>query len=359
MNENFYIVIMAGGSGTRLWPMSRCDQPKQFQNLCGKKSLIQETYQRIKDLVPKKNIYVSLVKNILEPSRQQLKEILQENFIVEAEARNTGPAMAYAAAHIAQKNPQAIVITLPSDHAIEKLPQFQKSLITVLGFVQKNPEYLATVGIKPTSPNTGMGYIKIGKKIPHSKLHLVDCFVEKPDLVKAKAYLKSGKFLWNASFFCWRADKLLGMYQLYAPDIFRLIEKIRPNLAKKGRSKKIENLYKMMPQVPIDIAIAEKTKKIAVLPANLEWSDIGNWTTLYEFLTKKTGNHTISRGNHIGFEDTNCLIYAQDKLLTTVGLKDIIVVDTPDVTLVCNKNRAQDVKKLIEKIQKKGQHKYL
>ncbi|MFA6493003.1 MAG: mannose-1-phosphate guanylyltransferase [Patescibacteria group bacterium] len=359
MNENFYIVIMAGGSGTRLWPMSRCDQPKQFQNLCGEKSLIQETYDRVKDIVPKENIFISLVENILETSKKQLPEIKKENFIVEAESRNTGPAIAYAAATISRRNPQAVVVTLPSDHAIEDLEEFKKSIKTVLEFISKNPDYLATVGLKPTSPDTGLGYIEVGKKITDSKLYQVKRFVEKPNLEKAKEYVKSGKFLWNASYFCWRADKLLDTYKTYAPEVYKGIEEIIHLFAKKGSDKEISKIYKNLPKVPIDTAIAEKVEKIAVLPADLGWSDIGNWTTLYEFLTSKTGGHTVSRGNHIGIDDKGCLIYAQDKLLTTVGLKDIIVVDTPDVTLVCDKNRAQDVKKLIEKIEELGKHKYL
>lgn len=350
---------MAGGSGTRLWPMSRCDQPKQFQNLCSDKSLIQETYERVKDIVPRENIFISLVENILATSQKQLPEIKKENFIVEAEGRNTGPAIAYAAATIARQNPQAVVVTLPSDHAIEKLTEFKKGLLTVLDFIQKNPDYLATVGLKPTSPDTGLGYIEIGKIIPNSKLNMVKRFVEKPDLKKAKEYVKSGKFLWNASYFCFRSDKLLETYKTYAPDIYEGIVKIINLFGKKGSRNKINDIYKNLPKVPIDTAIAEKVEKIAVLTANLGWSDIGNWTTLYEFLTQKSGHHTVSRGNHLGLDDENCLFYAQDKLLTTVGLKDIIVVDTPDVTLVCNKNRAQDVKKLIALIEEKGDLKYL
>jgi len=350
---------MAGGSGTRLWPISRCNLPKQFHNLCGSKSLIQETYDRIKDLVPKENIYVSLVKPILKTSRLQLPEIGKENFIVEPEAKNTGPAIAFAAANIFRKNPEAVVVTLPSDHAIEKLNDFKQTIKSVLNFISSNPEYLATVGLKPTTPDTGLGYIKMGRKFPSSKFYLADCFVEKPDFVTAKRYLKTGKFLWNASYFCWRADKLLEMYKIYAPEIYRGARKIIELLEKKGSQSKIEKIYLDFPKVAIDTAIAEKVAKIAVLPADLGWSDIGNWTTLYQFLTIKTGKGNVSRGNHIGLDDENCLIYAQDKLLTTVGLKDIIVVDTPDVTLVCNKNRAQDVKKLIEKIEEKGKKRYL
>lgn len=350
---------MAGGSGTRLWPMSRCNQPKQFQNLCGEKSLIQETYERVQDIVPKENIYISLVENILKTSQNQLPKVSRENFIVEAEGRNTGPAIAYVAANLAKKNPQAVVVTLPSDHAIEDLAEFKTSLKTVLNFINKYPQYLATVGLTPTCADTGLGYIEMERKISQEKLYQVKRFVEKPDFETAQKYLRSNKFLWNASYFCWRADKLLDIYKTYAPEIYQAILKIMPMIGKKGSATKINQIYKTMPKVPIDTAIAEKFDKIAVLPAKLGWSDIGNWATLYQFLSALSGHHTVSRGNHIGVDDKNCLIYAQDKLLATIGLKDVIVVDTPDVTLVCDKNRAQDVKKLIEKIQIEGKEKYL
>lgn len=359
MDKNFNIVIMAGGSGTRLWPMSRCREPKQFQNLCSEQSLIQETYERVKDIVPQKNIYVSLVEPIFEQSQKQLPQVPKENFIVEPEGKNTGPAIAFAAAHIFRRNPYAVVVTLPSDHAIEQLAGFQESIKKILQFIKKNPEYLGTVGIKPTTPDTGLGYIKVGKKIASSELRIVERFVEKPNLEKAKDYVKSGQFLWNASYFCWRADNLLKLYKMHAPELHRGIEKIMGLLGQKGSGKKIKNIYQHFPKVSIDTSIAEKVEKIAVLPAEMGWSDIGNWLTLYEFLRSKTGQHTVSRGNHIGLDDENCLIYASSKLLTTIGLKNMIVVDTPDVTLVCDKSRAQDVKKIIEKIESEGKNHYL
>lgn len=350
---------MAGGSGTRLWPISRCNLPKQLHNLCSDKSLIQETYDRIKGLVPQENIYVSLVKTILKTSQKQLPGIPRENFIVEPEAKNTAPAIALVGATIFRQNPKAIVITLASDHSVEKLGNFRRAIKTVFAFTEQNPKYFTTVGIKPTAPDTSLGYIKVGKKFPGFRLFEVERFEEKPNLKKAKEYLRSGKYLWNASYFIWQADRLLEIYKKYAPRIFKGVQK----LMKAGdNQKKIEEIYQKMPAEPIDTVVAEKVAadaKMAVLPVDLGWSDIGNWTTLYDFLSQKTGNQTISRGNHIGIDDKNCLIYAQDKLLTTVGLKDIIIVDTPDVTLVCDKNRAQDVKKLIEKIKEKGRDKYL
>ncbi len=352
MKENHYIVIMAGGSGTRLWPMSRKDTPKQFQKFSSNRSLIQETYDRVKILVPKKNIYVSLVENILKTTQEQLKEIPKENFIVEPEVKNTAPATALIAATIFQKNPKAIISTIASDHTFQKIANFQKALNSAATFIESNPDYLVAIGIKPTRPDTGLGYIKVGKKLEGS-IFQADTFVEKPNLQTAEKYLSSGKYLWNACYFTFSASGMLKMIEKHQPEIYKGLRQIL-------RDEKVGPIYAKFPIIPIDTAIAEKVKKIAVIPADLGfWSDIGTWSSLYELLSKREGNHTISKGFHIGLDDKNCLVYAQDKLLATVGLEDIIIVDTADVTLVCNKNKTQDVKNLIEKLKQKGHHKYL
>lgn len=358
MKKENYVVIMAGGSGTRLWPMSRTNLPKQFHSLASEKSLIQETYERVKDLVPKENIYVSLVSSILKTSISQLPEVPKENFIIEPEGKNTAPAIGLVAANIFHRNPQAVVITVASDHTVNKITNFQTAVSNAFSFVKDNPDYFVTIGIKPTRPDTGLGYIKVGRKFPNSNLHEVNQFVEKPDLETAKSYLKSGGYLWNASYFTWRADKILEMYAEHAPAIYEKLVLILKILDKKDNAT-IDKIYKEMPKVPIDTAIAEKVKKIAVVPADLGWSDIGSWSSLYDLLSQQTDSHTISKGNHIGVDDKNCLIYAQDKLLATVGLEDIVIVDTPDVTLVLNKNQSQKVKDLIEKIKESGNESYL
>ncbi|MGA2667171.1 MAG: sugar phosphate nucleotidyltransferase [Patescibacteria group bacterium] len=357
--QNYYIVIMAGGSGTRLWPISRTNLPKQLHSFGNDKSLIQETYNRIKDLVPADHIYVSLVNSILKTSQKQLPEIPVENFIVEPEGKNTAPSIALIAATIYKCDPRGIVITLASDHVINKLNNFKEAVKHAFSFVAKNPAYFTTVGIKPDKPDTSLGYIKVGRKFEHSAVYRVDQFVEKPNIIKAKQYLKSGKYLWNASYFIWRADKLLEMYEKYSPEIYKATEKILNVLGKPGTQNKIDRIYREMPKEPIDTAIAEKVDDIAVVPADLGWSDIGSWSTLYDLLAQKSGNHTISQGNHIGVDDKNCLVYAQDKLLATVGLENIVIVDTPDVTLVCNKSKAQDIKKLIEKIKESKEEHHL
>jgi len=358
MNEN-YVVIMAGGSGTRLWPMSRTNLPKQLHRFSSERSLIQETFERVKGLVPKENIYVSLVRPILKYCEEQLPNIHRENYIVEPEGKNTAPAIALAAVTIFKRDPQAIVITIASDHVVNNVTNFKEAIKSAFGFTKKNPEYFTTVGVKPTRPDTGLGYIKVGRKFDDSKLHAVEEFVEKPNEDTAKKYLASGKYLWNASYFVWRADKLIEMYEKHAPDIYKNMKEILRVVGQQGSQRIIDKVYKSMPKEPIDTAIAERVEKIAVVPADLGWSDIGSWSTLYDLLASKSGDHIVTQGNHIGYDDKNCLIYAQDKLLATVGLEDIVIVDTPDVTLVCNKNKSQDVKNLIEKLKEQGKEKYL
>ena len=263
------------------------------------------------------------------------------------------------AANLFRINPKAIVTTIASDHTIGNVATFQTGLRKTFSFVEKNPDYFVTIGIKPTRPDTGFGYIYVGEKINATPLFEVKEFVEKPDLKTAKKYLKSGKYLWNASYFTWRADKLLVMYDKFSPKIYEYLAQIIKLLNRNTSASGIDKIYSKMPTEPIDTAIAEKVKTIAVLPLVLEWSDIGSWASLYELLSKRNKSHTVSRGNHLGLNDKNCLIYAQDKLLATVGLKDIVIVDTPDVTLVCNRNKSQDVKKLIEKIKANGLKEYL
>lgn len=339
--------------------MSRKSIPKQLHKFYGKKSLLQETYERVRGLVPKENIFVSLVSSVLPASQKQLKEIPESNFIIEPEIKNTAPAIGFLAVQLFTINPNAIITTIASDHTIGNVATFQAGLRKTFGFVEKKPDYFVTIGIKPTRPDTGFGYIKVGKKIEGTSLFEVEEFVEKPDLKTAKEYLKSGKYLWNASYFTWRADKLLAMYKKFSPKIYENLAQIIKLINRNASQIEIDKIYALMPTEPIDTAIAEKVKTIAVLPLALEWSDIGSWASLYELLSKRKKSHTISQGNSLGIDNKNCLIYAQDKLLATVGLKDIVIVDTPDVTLVCNRNKSQDVKKLIEKIKADGKIKYL
>ena len=339
--------------------MSRKCAPKQFHKVTSKRSLLQETYDRIKNLVPKENIYISLTEDILKESQKQLTEVPKENFIVEPEAKNTAPAIGLVVAKLFKLNPKAIVATIASDHTVEKVSNYQEAILHFLNFVEKNPKYLAAIGIKPTRPETGFGYIKIGKKFPGVQVFAGEQFVEKPDLKTAKKYLASGKYLWNASYFAFRAGEMLKMFQKYAPEIYKGLRNILRVLGETNEKAIIKKEYAKFPLIPIDTAIAEKHNKLALVPADLGWSDVGSWASLYDIIAKRMGEHTVARGHHIGVDNKNCLIFAQDKLLATVGLEDIIIVDTDDVTLVCNKNKSQDVKLLLEKLKKEGKEHYL
>lgn len=358
--DNQYIVIMAGGSGTRLWPISRAHLPKQFHKFSSnERSLLQETYDRVKDLAPKKNIYVSLVADILKMTEQQLPEIPTENYIIEPVARNTAPAIGLIATLIYNKNPDAVITTVASDHTVEKLEEFQKSLRLANKYVGKNPAYIVTIGIEPTDPNTGYGYIKKGRKFTDWDVFVVERFVEKPNIETAKRYLKEGNYLWNASYFTFNAKEMLANFTRLSPEISKKLSTIASSINSKEFNKILLAEYSNILKEPIDTVIIEKYDKIATIPADLGWSDVGSWESLYELISQRTGKKTISRGHHIGVDNKNCLIYAHDKLLATVGLEDIVIVDTPDVTLVCHKNKSQDIKKLVEKIKQKGQDKYL
>ena len=358
MQNNFYIVLMAGGSGTRLWPMSRKAMPKQFHKFSSEKSLLVETYERFIGVVPKENIYISLGENVLAETKKQLKDIKKENFIVEPEGKNTAPATALVTAHIFKKDPKAIIAEISSDHTVKKVSAYRQAFLTAKSFIEKNPEYLVTIGIRPTKPETGYGYIKIGKKIPGHPMNIVDKFVEKPDLMTAEKYLASGKYLWNAGYFVFRVDTMIKMFERYSPKIYIGLKEILKAVNTPQEKKVIDIEYAKFEKEPIDTVIAEKVDKIAVVPADLGWSDIGSWASLLDILIDKKDG-IISKGHHVSVDDKNCLVYARDKLVATIGLEDIIIIDTEDVTLVCHKDKSQDVKKMIEKLKKQGKEKYL
>jgi mannose-1-phosphate guanylyltransferase len=359
MNNNFYILLLCGGSGTRLWPISREGMPKQFHKLASDKSLLRETFERVNTLVPKENIYVSLGISNLEETQKQLKEVPLNNYIIEPIARNTAPAVAYATAKIIARNPMAIIGVISSDHTVKKVNNYRRTFNKAFNFVSDNPNYLVTIGIKPDAPQTGYGYINTGGKLNDPGVLEVKKFIEKPNRETAEKYISSGKYLWNAGYFIFQASELIKMFEKYCPEIFAGIKKIMPVIDSGKEKNEVNIAFKNFPKIPIDIAIAEKAEKIAVIPADLGWSDVGSWSSLYDLLCDKKAETVVSRGHHIGVGDSNCLFFAEDKLLATVGLENIVIVDTPDATLVCNKEKAQEIKSLIEKLKEEGKSIYL
>lgn len=362
-----YAVIMAGGTGTRLWPMSRKLKPKQLHNLVSDKTLIQETYNRVIKALPQKNIFISTNSKYAEEIKKQLPGVPEENYIIEPSARNTGPAFVYLAMAIKRKDPKAIIATIASDHIVHNVDVFVRSLKIAFKAAEKYPNYLVAVGINPTKPDTGLGYIKMGPvkdTIDEQQVFNVDKFVEKPDLKTAEKYLQSWEYLWNAAYYFFKADSLLDWFKKYRPKIVKKLSEMDQLIAKGGNGvtqSQIRALYDSLDDEQFENAIIEQKdfKKVLVIPADLGWSDIGNWGTLFDVLSESYATSMISRGYHIDVGSEGCLIYGNNKMIATLGLKDVVIIDTPDAILIANKNKAQDVKKLLDKLKSEGKHLYL
>jgi mannose-1-phosphate guanylyltransferase len=350
-----HAVLMAGGSGTRLWPLSRKSSPKQFRQFIGERTLIQQTYDRIAKNVEAANIWVVTSEDYAELVRTQLPQVNPERIITEPVGRNTAPAVALAMLHINKVDPDAVAFgLLPSDHHIGKEGVFNETVEAIFQFVEKRPELVATIGINPTNPNTGLGYIKMGEqldKIAAQKIFTVESFHEKPDLETAQDFLDQWEYLWNGGYYLFNVAQMIAHYRRLAPEI---IDKVGEYIDKPS-----PELYESIPNEPIDKAIAEKLDSLAVAPADMEWSDIGNWATLHEILGEDGELKPVVRGNHVGVNSERVFILGGKRLIATVGLDDLVVVETDDAVLISHRDAVQDVKKIVELLQSQNREEYL
>lgn len=356
------IVIMAGGSGTRLWPMSRGNMPKQLQKLVGDKTLIQQTCDRIKGLADPADIYISTVGKYVDEILRQLPEVPRENVLVEPLLKGNAAAIGLTAIHLFKNDPNAVMVMLPADHVVTELEMFHKVVRAAVDIVENDPQKLVTIGIKPTSPNTELGYIqmnKLYKEVDGLEVFTVKQFVEKPDLVKAQKFVTNWQYLWNSGYFIWKVSTMLELYKQFLPNTYKQLEVIANSIGTPKYQAVLSECYAMTDETSIDFGIIEKAKEILVVPADLGWSDVGTWSSLHDILSSITGHHTISKGHHTGIDSENCLVYAGEKMIATVGLKNIIIVDTPDVLFIADKSSAKNVKKIQEKLKEEGKHLYL
>jgi mannose-1-phosphate guanylyltransferase / mannose-6-phosphate isomerase len=358
-----YAVIMAGGSGTRFWPLSREKTPKQLLKIGGIDTLIQETVGRVLPLIPKENIFVVTNHGLADDIDRQLSARFNgswaANIIIEPETRNTAPALGLAALHLKRIDPHAIMVVLSADHSIRKTDEFL-SMIKTAGTAAQM-DYLVTLGIKPNRPETGFGYIKAGKPCEGQGIAgvcKVEAFVEKPNLETAKEYIKQGSYYWNSGIFIWKTSIFLDEIKKLQPVLYQSLMEIQESIGSDKESQVVADVFKKLDSISIDYAVMEKTSRAVVIPADIDWSDVGSWSALDEVSDRDASGNIIS-GNVIDFGSKDSIVYAEKRLVATIGLHDTIVVDTPDATLVCSKEKAQEVKKVVEELKKRKAEEHL
>lgn len=355
------VVIMAGGKGERFWPKSRVNLPKQFLNLTDDgKSMIQHTYERVKELVKNENIYVVTNENYKNLVEEHLPMILEENILLEPISKNTAPCIGLASIHIKKKNPNSVMVVLPADHLVKFNEIFIETIKTAIEIVEKG-ENLATIGITPNYPETGYGYINFKKNENQNSLknvYEVVKFVEKPSLEKAKEYLSSGKYLWNSGMFVWGVETILNKFKMYLPKIYEGLEKIYETIGTDKYESTLENIFSSFESESIDYGIMERSENIYVIPGNFGWDDVGSWLSI-ERIRKSDQLGNIVDGNVICIDTKNSIIQAKEKLIATVGVDNLIVVDTEDAILICDKNSSQKVKEVLNNLKICNRKEYL
>lgn len=365
LNKHLFVLILCGGGGKRLWPRSRVKSPKQFIKLFDNQTIFQETVSRSKNLVPPARIFVVTNQDYFDEVTSQAPEIPRENILTEPQAKNTAMAMGLGAIYIQRIDPLAVITNFASDHRISQLGKFNRAINTA-AIAADSGDYLVTVGIKPTFPHTGMGYIRaknIFKQLNGDSIYQVSRFVEKPDLDKAKRLFQEGGYFWNANLYTWRADSILRAIDRFLPKMAIGLHKIRRSFRTLQEKQVIQQVYKEVEDVSIDVGVSEKAQNMLLIPAEFPWSDVGDWKVAYDVSHKDKNNNVVicekKGGEYVGIDSRNCLIHFSDQLITTIGVEDLIIVDTKDALLVCRKDRSQEVKQLVGLLKEKGKLGYL
>ena len=363
MAKNCFNVIIAGGKGTRFWPLSRARRPKQTLKLLSRKSLIQETAERVYPLAGRKQTLVVTIADQRALLRRELRTLPKNNFIAEPQGKNTAPCIGLAALEVMRRNSQAVMIVLPADHWVADVQAFRKTLHKAVELASETDQ-LITLGIKPDYPETGYGYIMKDEPFGHrtDTAFVVKRFVEKPTLAAARRLLRQN-CLWNSGIFIWKASTLLDSLQRYQPTIYQSLERI--NRAAAGHSltstvsrvrKIIADEYRKMPNLSIDYAVMEKASaegRVLTIEAQFGWSDVGSWAAVHRMMMKdRDGNAT--QGRWLGVDAKNCLIHAPDRLVVLLGVENAVIVDTPDALLVADLERSQEVRELVDALNRGG-----
>lgn len=350
-------VIMAGGRGTRFWPLSRRERPKQFLRLTGDKTLLQETVSRLEPIVPQDEVFIACGRQDLEAVKEQLPGLTSDQLIVEPVGRNTAPAIGLAALHLQALFGEEVMAVLPADHLISNQEEFHKVLHRAEGLARQG--WLTAFAIHPTFPSTGYGYLERGDRLDsdhESRPFAVRKFVEKPDPEGARRFLESGRHFWNSGMFVWSTETIRSAIQAHQPEIHALLERISRN----GSSpESIETLFPEMPSISIDYGVMEKAQRVAGIPCGLGWSDVGGWQALAELLPKDDRGIS-ARGQYIEVESRDSLVFSgKGKVTALVGVRDLVIVDTEDALLVCHRDRSEDVKEVVKRLKAEGRDPWL
>lgn len=359
-DPNTYVAIMAGGIGSRFWPLSRVNYPKQFLDILGTgRTLIQQTFDRFAKLVPVENIYVITSNEYLEITHEQLPELPKQNVLGEPYRKNTAPCIAYISFKLLQLNPEGSLIIAPADHLILNQDRFLEICRDALEFVN-HFNALITIGITPTYPNTGYGYIQHEGVEAVPSVYKVKTFTEKPNKELAKTFLASGDFLWNSGIFVWQIKRGIEGFRKHLPEVYEAFYSEKEHLNTEKEKQALETIYPLCTNISIDFGVMEKADNVYVIPASFGWSDLGTWNSAWENMEKDYLENAVA-GDHVIVFDTNkCVIHVpDDKLVVLQGLDDYIVVDTKDVLLICQKEKEQEIKEYVAEVKRNKGDKFL
>lgn len=361
MNKNYYAIIMAGGIGSRFWPISRTSYPKQFLDILGTgKTLIQNTYERFLKVCPPENIYIVTNENYTGLVKQQLPAMGDNQILTEPVMRNTAPCIAYGCYKIESINPNASIVVAPSDHLILDEAAFITAIEKSLKAASEN-DCLITLGIMPSRPDTGYGYIQFTDQAMNDEFYKVKTFTEKPTLDIAKTFIQSGDFLWNAGIFVWSAKAILKAFSRYLPEMNEIFADARSVYNTAGEKDHVHQAYMQCTNISIDYGIMEKADNVFVLPSEFGWSDLGTWASIYQLAEKDyVGNAVIPSDKVIMYDSSNCMVNVPpDKLVVLQGLHDFIVVESNNTLLICPRDQEQNVKQVVADVKAKFGTKYI
>ena len=357
--SHLYATIMAGGGGTRLWPLSRRARPKQAIPLIDERTMFQHAVDRLAPLFAPEHITVVTGQKQAQVLRPQAPQLPDDNFILEPSGRDSGPAVGLSAIYLQQRDPDAVMVVLTADHFIADLEHFRAILAAAEKVAQGGK--IVTLGIKPEFPSTGFGYIQHGEALGQSdgfETFRAARFAEKPDLATAHAFCESGQYSWNSGMFIWRVDRVLAEFQRQRPQTYRQLMTIAAGLGTPNEARVLAEVWPQIKKLSIDYAIMEGARDVVVIPADMGWSDVGSWASLLEIVPgDEQGNVVV--GEHLAIDTARTLVRSDGRLVVTIGLEDMVVVDTPDALLVCPKDRAQDVKAVVDQLKREGRDELL